>query len=320
VPLFFDSRQELRAVYPASADIDDGSMAAWAFLPLKASGHPIGLCVLGYDHPHAFTSHERTILTAISALIAQALDRARRYDAEHLLAHGLQARLLPRTLPKIAGLEVAARYLPATHGMDIGGDFYDLIRLGDREVAAVIGDVQGHDVSAAGLMGQVRTAVHAYAVAGAAPGEVLARTNQLLADLDPELLTSCLYAHLDLARQRADLATAGHHPPLLRHPDLSTHVMDVPPGPLLAADPAAAYPTTEVALRPGTILAFYTDGLIETPGSDIDSNIAKLTVALSQAHQPLDGIVDTLLAHAQPTGDHADDTALLLLRIPPTYG
>ncbi|MFF3689772.1 PP2C family protein-serine/threonine phosphatase [Streptomyces sp. NPDC002187] len=124
--------------------------------------------------------------------------------------------------------------------MDIGGDFYDLIRLSENEVAAVIGDVQGHNVTAAGFMGQVRTAIHAYAVAGAPPGEVLRRTNLLIADLDPDLLTSCLYAHIDLTGHSAQLATAGHRQPLLRNPDLHTRVLDVPPGPLLGADPRAS--------------------------------------------------------------------------------
>ncbi|ARF81812.1 SpoIIE family protein phosphatase [Kitasatospora aureofaciens] len=313
IPSFFPTRDEFHAAYPASPAID-GGMAAWAFLPLIVSGHPIGTCVLGYQQPHPFTSDERTLLTSLGALIAQALGRARQYDAEHQLAHGLQARLLPHTLPKIPGLDVAARYLPASHGVDIGGDFYDLIRLTTTEAAAVIGDVQGHNVSAAGLMGQVRTAVHAYAIAGATPGEVLARTNRLLTDLDPDLLTSCLYAHLDLAHHSTRLATAGHHPPLLRRPDLHTEILDVPPGPLLGVDPAASYPTTEVALPPATVLALYTDGLIETPGTDHDTNITELVTALSHAGHTLDGIADALLDRAHPSGNQGDDTALLLLR------
>ncbi|MGW2697081.1 SpoIIE family protein phosphatase [Streptomyces sp. NPDC001296] len=312
VPAFFSDREELRTVYPRTADFDDG-MGAWALLPLMVSGRAVGLCVVGYERPHVFSLQERTTLTSIGALIAQALDRARQYDAAQELAEGLQARLLPRTLPRIPGLQMAARYLPASHGMDVGGDFYDLIRLSETEAAAIIGDVQGHDVSAAGLMGQVRTAVHAYAVAGAAPGEVLARTNRLLTDLDPDLLTSCLYAHIDIAGHRGHLATAGHVPPLLRPPGRPSDVLDLPPGPLLGVDPAADYPTTQVDLCPGTLLAAYTDGLVETHDRDHDANIAELAAVLSEACGPLDGIADALLAQAQPSGDRTDDTALLLL-------
>jgi GAF domain-containing protein len=316
VPAFFASRQELRAAHPALAEINDG-MAAWVFLPLIASGRRIGTCVLAYDQPHPFTTEERFTLASFGALITQALDRTRLYDAKHQLAHGLQASLLPHTLPEIPGLKAAARYLPASHGMDIGGDFYDLIRLSPTEAAAVIGDVQGHNVRAAALMGQVRTAVHAYAVAGAPPGEILARTNRLLTDLDPDLLTSCLYAHLDLARHRAHLAAAGHWPPLLRRPDLHTELLHVPPGPLLGVNAATAYPTTQIAVPPGTLLAFYTDGLIETPGTGHDDDLTSLATTLSHAGHDLDDIADALLDQAQPSGDRADDTALLLLRTEP---
>ncbi|MEU8029243.1 SpoIIE family protein phosphatase [Streptomyces sp. NPDC049099] len=310
-PAFFASRQELCASGGATAD--DG-MSAWAYLPLIASGYPVGTCVLGYDRPHRFPSEERALLTSVSALIAQALERARQYDAQQQVAHGLQAGLLPRHLPVVPGLQVAARYLPASHGMDIGGDFYDLIRLSATEAAAVIGDVQGHSVRAAGLMGQVRTAVHAYAVAGAAPGEVLARTNRLLVDLEADLLVSCLYAHLDLTRRTAHLATAGHWPPFLRRPDLRTELLDLPPGPLLGVDPAAEYPSVQVALPDGTVLAFYTDGLIEIPGTDHAVGTTALCAVLSHAGRLPHDIADALLARAQPTGNRTDDTALLVLR------
>ncbi|MGW3245599.1 PP2C family protein-serine/threonine phosphatase [Streptomyces sp. NPDC001070] len=314
MPSFFADRNELRAAYPESASIDDG-LGAWAWLPLLASQQFVGVCWVGYRRPRSFTLQERTTLTAISALISQALDRARQYDATHELAEGLQASLLPPTLRAMPGLEAAARYLPASHGMEVGGDFYDLIRLSDSEAAAVIGDVQGHSVSAAGLMGQVRTAVHAYAVAGATSGEVLARTNHLLNDLDPGLLTSCLYVHIDRVHHRAQVATAGHCPPLVRHPDLHTDILAAPPGPLLGVDPTAEYPTSEIPLPPGTLLALYTDGLIETPGTDYETALTDLATVLSKATGPLDDIADTLLAHAQPSGDRADDTALLLLKV-----
>ncbi|MCT9113472.1 SpoIIE family protein phosphatase [Streptomyces mirabilis] len=314
VPSFFADRDELRAAYPESASIDD-DLGAWAWLSLMASSQYLGVCVVGYRQPHSFTLQERATLTAISALISQAVDRARQYDAKHQLAEGLQAGLLPRTLPTMHGLDVAARYLPASHGMEVGGDFYDLIRLSDTEAAAVIGDVQGHGVNAASLMGEVRTAVRAYAVAGATAGEVLARTNHLFNDLDPGLLASCLYAHIDPFHRSGQLATAGHCPPLLRHPDLHTDILAAPPGPLLGVDPTAEYPTTDIPLRPGALLALYTDGLIETPGTDFETALTDLAAVLSRTTGSLDDIADTLLAHAQPSGDRADDTALLLLKV-----
>jgi hypothetical protein len=312
VPSFFADRDEFRAVYPESASIDD-ALGAWAWLPLMASGQCFGVCVVGYRQPHSFASDERATLTTVSALISQSLDRARQYDAKTQLAEGLQASLLPRRLRTVHGLDVASRYLPASHGMQVGGDFYDLIHVSDTEAAAVIGDVQGHGVSAAGLMGELRTAVHAYAVSGAPPGEVLARTNHLFHDLDTSLLASCLYVHIDPVHHVAELATAGHCPPLLRQPDLHTDILTAPPGPLLGVDPAAEYEAVHVPLPTGALLTLYTDGLIETPGIDYDTALAGLAAALSKATGPPDRIADTLVAHAQPTGERADDTALLLV-------
>ncbi len=168
VPAFFDSRQELERLYPSRYAAPDG-FAAWAYLPLIASGRPVGTCVLAYAEPHPFPADERAVLTSLGGLIAQALERAQLYDAKHQLAHGLQAALLPHSLPELPGIEAAARYLPATQGMEIGGDFYDLVPMEPGLTAAVIGDVQGHNVTAAGLMGQIRTAVRAYTTVGYSP-------------------------------------------------------------------------------------------------------------------------------------------------------
>ncbi|WP_405581735.1 SpoIIE family protein phosphatase [Streptomyces sp. NBC_01190] len=312
-PLFFADPEELDRRYASPAPVT--GKKAWAFLPLIVSGRPVGCCVLSYAHPHRFSIEERAVLASLAGLVAQALDRARLYDTKHRLAQDLQQALLPHTLPSVPGLEVAVRYRPSTRGMDIGGDFYDLIRLGDSSCAAVIGDVQGHNADAAALMGQVRTAVHAYATAGTPPHQVLARTNRLLGDLDSALFTSCLYVHLDLALRRAYLVNAGHPPPLLRDPELGTHVLHVPPGLLLGINPNVTYPIAEIDLRPGTVLALYTDGLVEAPGIDLDASIADLVRCLAHEKGSLERIADALLDRVRPPGRHSDDIALLVLRV-----
>ncbi|AEN13439.1 MULTISPECIES: SpoIIE family protein phosphatase [unclassified Streptomyces] len=310
VPGFFSDFTELERGYPTAGLRE--TVAACAFLPLIVSGHPVGALVLAYDRPRAFDPEERALLTSIAGLLAQALDRARLYDTKDRLAHSLQAHLLPHTLPRVAGLDIAARYLPATRGMGIGGDFYDLIRLDATTAAAAIGDVQGHNVNAAALMGQVRTAVHASA--GAPPDEVLARTNRLLTDLDPDLFTSCLYVHLDLAGHRARLATAGHPAPLLRQPDGRTEALDLPAGLLLGIDPASRYPTAEIPLPPGAALALFTDGLVEAPGVDFDHATAALAEHFALAlDQPMESVADTLVRYAKRCTPGTDDIALLLI-------
>ncbi|MFI1655203.1 SpoIIE family protein phosphatase [Streptomyces sp. NPDC020472] len=316
-PSFFADQEEMARRHPRAPRIS--GKQAWAFLPLIVSGRPVGCCILSYDRPHEFSADERAVLTSLAGLVAQALDRARLYDAARDLAHGLQQALLPHRLPSLPGLATAARYLPASHGMDIGGDFYDVIRLDGTTAAAVIGDVQGHSAAAAALMGQVRTAIHA--TAGGPPGQVLARTNHVLADLETDLLVSCTYAHIDLARQEAVLASAGHPPPLLHIPGRQARAVELDPGPLLGIDPGLSYPVTTLPLGPGATLAFYTDGLVEAPGVDPERMAGDLAAHLAEhGGQDLDRLIDTLLHRARPTAHYTDDIAVLLLRTTPRPG
>ncbi|MEV6012541.1 SpoIIE family protein phosphatase [Streptomyces sp. NPDC051976] len=309
-PIFFASVDELADAYPG---IPMDEMCAWAFLPLIASGHPVGSCILGFDEPHPFTAEERGVLTALGGLIGQALERARLYDTEFALARGLQNALLPHRLPEVPGVTIAARYLPGTQSMEIGGDWYDAI-VTTRGLCLVIGDVEGHSVAAAATMGQLRSAVRAFATSDSEPNEVLARTNRLLADLDPDLLASSCLIQLDRTAGRARIARAGHLPPLIRYADGRTDVLEVPGGALLGVDPRTEYPVSEFHPAPGSILALYTDGLVETPGVPIDQGIDRLRVALAHADATLtlEQLADRLLSEATRSTHRADDVALLL--------
>ncbi|MGW0765655.1 SpoIIE family protein phosphatase [Streptomyces sp. NPDC002676] len=316
-PLFFESMEQLAADYPGiPLDAVEGSRA---FLPLIASGRPVGSCILGFDRSRSFSTEERTVLTALAGLIAHALERAQRYESEAALARGLQQALLPRRLSADPRVETAGRYLPGTQGMDVGGDWYDVVASGDG-LALVIGDVQGHGVQAAATMGQLRSAVRAFALGDRPPDEVLSGTNHLLIDLDPGQFASCCYLRLDPATGLARIARAGHPPPLLRSPDGRTRVLHIPGGVVLGVDPQARYPVTELLLEPGAILALYTDGLVERPGADIDDGITALRLALAKAGaaagrrggRSLGGVADRLTATARQATDRPDDVALLL--------
>ncbi|MFJ2579296.1 SpoIIE family protein phosphatase [Kitasatospora aureofaciens] len=307
-PIFFENIGELAAAYPGIA-LDE--MRAWAFLPLIASGHPVGSCILGFDEPRPFTVEDRGLLTALGGFIAQALERARLYDAEFTLARGLQQALLPHRLPDVPGVRIAARYLPGTQGMEIGGDWYDAIVTG-RDLTLVIGDVEGHSVGAAATMGQLRSAVRAFASGGEPPDRVLARTNRLHLDLDPGLLASCCLARLTPADGTVRIARAGHLPPLLRRPGGRAEALYVPGGPLLGVDEGAEYPVSELRLVAGSVLALYTDGLVEDPAVPIDQGVDRLRVAF--AHAPgggLEALADLLLRDVGST-HRVDDVALLL--------
>ncbi|GHJ40391.1 SpoIIE family protein phosphatase [Streptomyces sp. TS71-3] len=296
-------------------------MAAFAFLPLTVSSGTFGCWVLGYDEQRAFPADERAELTSLAGMISQALERARLHDANARVARGLQDGLLPRRLPQVRGVEVAARYRPATHALDVGGDFYDLIDFGDDSVGAVIGDVQGHSVQAAALMGQIRTAVHTHARVGAPPEEILARTNRLLIELSGSMFCSCLYAHLDVPGQRVVLACAGHPPPILRHPDHHTEVVDLPPGLLLGVEEEPRFQSVEVPMPPGSMLALYSDGLVERPGVDLGVSIDSLAEQVARAGgERLDVFADAVVRWAEETvvPESSDDIALLLVRAEPS--
>jgi serine phosphatase RsbU (regulator of sigma subunit)/PAS domain-containing protein len=316
-PLFFDSMQQLADAYPGIPL--DAEVGARAFLPLIASGRPVGSAILGFDRSRSFSSEERAVLTALAGLIAHAMEKAQRYDSEAALARGLQQALLPRRLSVHPQVETAGRYLPGTQGMEVGGDWYDVVESGDA-LALVIGDVQGHGVQAAATMGQLRSAVRAFALGDRPPDEVMSGTNHLLIDLDPGQFASCCYLRLDPASGLVQVARAGHPPPLIRTPDGRTRVWDIPGGVVLGVDPRAQYPVTELQLEPGSILALYTDGLVERPGVDIDDGIAALRVALSKASGPaarpggrsLAGVADRLTTAARHAADRPDDIALLL--------
>ncbi|MFF4487976.1 SpoIIE family protein phosphatase [Streptomyces sp. NPDC001544] len=316
-PIFFESMQQLNACYPGIPL--DATEGARAFLPLIASGRPVGSCILGFERNRGFSTEERTVLTALAGPIAHALEKAQRYDSEAALARGLQQALLPRRLSAHPRVETAGRYLPGTQGMDVGGDWYDVVEAGDG-LALVIGDVQGHGVQAAATMGQLRSAVRAFALGDRPPDEVMSGTNRLLIDLDPGQFASCCYLRLDPATGAARVARAGHPPPLLRSPDGRTRVLDLPGGVVLGVDPRAQYPVAELTLEPDAILALYTDGLVERPGTDIDAGIGALRVALARAGaaagrrggRSLSGVADRLTSTARHATDRPDDVALLL--------
>ncbi len=293
---------------PALADVGPGGLAV---LPLPAGGRMAGACLIGWDAPHDFGPDERALLTASAGLAGQALMRAHAFDAEHELVGMLQRQLLPRRLPRLPGAVAVARYLPSTAGLELGGDWYDVIPLPDHHVALVIGDVQGHSAGAATLMGQMRTALRAYAVEGHPPDVVVSHANRLLVDMETDLFATCVYVDLDMEEGTAWCVRAGHLPPVLRHADGTAEVAEVEGGPPLGVIKQADFPMSPLSLRPGTLIALTTDGLVETPDTDIDEGIDRFAHALTVSDPAHLGLVaDALLGNAR----RSDDVALLLVR------
>ncbi|MFI6007229.1 SpoIIE family protein phosphatase [Streptomyces sp. NPDC051243] len=293
---------------PALADVGPGGLAV---LPLPAGGRMAGACLIGWDAPHEFGPDERALLTASAGLAGQALLRAHAFDAEHELVGMLQRQLLPRRLPRLPGAEAVARYLPTTAGLEVGGDWYDVIPLPDNHVALVIGDVQGHSAAAATLMGQMRTALRAYAAEGHPPDVVVHHANRLLMDMETDLFATCAYVDVDLEEGSAWCVRAGHLPPVLRHPDGSIEIAEAEGGPPLGVLREADFPMSPLRLRPGTVIALTTDGLVESADADIDTGMDRLADELARSDPARLGLVaDALLVGAR----RSDDIALLLMR------
>ncbi|GAA2768383.1 SpoIIE family protein phosphatase [Streptomyces paradoxus] len=297
------------ALEPGLAGIGPGGLAV---LPLPAKNGVAGVCLVGWDPPHDFAPEERALLTATAGLVGQALKRAHAYDAEQELATMLQRSLLPRRLPKLPGGTAVARYLPARRGLQVGGDWYDVIALSENKVALVIGDVQGHSAGAATIMGQMRTAVRAYAVEGHPPDVVVAHANRLLVGMETDLFATCCYVELDMEEGNALFVRAGHLAPLVRHPDGGTAEIAVEGGLPLGVLADADFPLTALALAPGSVLALVTDGLVESADLQVDEGMRLVRQALAAADPAEPGrMADELLGEA---GRREDDVAVLLLR------
>ncbi|MGW3285114.1 SpoIIE family protein phosphatase [Streptomyces sp. NPDC001002] len=323
VPLFLSSVEEYTARYPAlTGRPARAEKQAWAFLPLTASGKTFGVCVVAFERSRRLSDEERTLLTTISALVAQALERARLYDAEHTRSRELQRSLLPRDLPDLPACTAAARYLPAGQGMDVGGDWYDIIPLSGGQVALVVGDVMGHGLPEAATMGRLRTAVHTLADLELPPDEIMSHLNDLVAGMGEESYATCLYALYDSTSRICSIARAGHPPPAVVHPDGTVHFppLEADP-PLGAAEPP--FETVELTVPEGSLLVLYTDGLVESSKREMEEGMADLARLLHEAHQAdpgtdldLERLCDTLTAGLLPAESATtDDAALLVARL-----
>ncbi|MDH6116102.1 serine phosphatase RsbU (regulator of sigma subunit)/anti-sigma regulatory factor (Ser/Thr protein kinase) [Kitasatospora sp. GAS204A] len=323
LPLFLASQDEYRERFPqAWPKVIGTGRSAWAYLPLVASGRTIGLCLVSFDDSRELDADERTLLSTLGGLVAQSLARARLHDAEHELAAGLQRVMLPRNVPAVPGVTTAVRYLPAGSGLQIGGDWYDVVPLPGGHVGLVIGDVQGHDVHAAGIMGQLRIALRAYAAEGHPPAAVMARASRFLADLDTDHFATCTYAEVNVDYGVVYAVRAGHLDPVVRRADGTSTVQSVVGGLPLGIGADQEYQVTRFSLDPGETVVLCTDGLVESRGLDLDTGMARLCESVAGelgsagdgASDPIEELADRIAARAADPAEREDDIALLLLR------
>ncbi|MEV7729681.1 SpoIIE family protein phosphatase [Streptomyces sp. NPDC087917] len=308
------TREAYRAAWPQAHGLLDATTAqSFLMVPFAAEpGRPLGGWVITYDAPYRTTEQERTLLDVIAELAGQAWERIRLSTARLELVGALQRDMLPAVLPAVEGFEIAARYSPANEGLEVGGDWYDVIALPDGTVACIIGDVQGHNVQAAALMGQVRTAMHAYAWEDPSPDRVLERTNELMLQMGATGFATCLYALVD-PLGRVVSARAGHVPPVLGA-STGAWAPETPGGLPLGVQNGTRYPLTQSHLGRGETLALFTDGLVEGPRLSLDDGMALVCRTLDESvGAPVEGIADAVMSCARATF-HDDDRAVLVVR------
>ena len=287
--------------------------------PLAVRDGVIGVLSVGRRGGEAYTDAEARFLTELGRRAALALANADAYEAERSLATRLQAALLPRALPAVPGLHVAARYLPGDAGALVGGDWYDVLPLADGRVGLCVGDVMGRGAEAAALMGQLRAALRAFASEGLPPREVLRRLAGFVAALDSDGFATCLYAVHDPAAGVTVLASAGHPPPLIVRAGTDgtapAPTVGVVPGPPLGVDPGSGYADTTVRLGAGDCLLLFTDGLVEDRDLAVDDGMARLAAGLATARPATaEAACAAALRVMGRDRAHDDDTAVLAVR------
>jgi PAS domain S-box-containing protein len=235
------------------------------------------------------------------------------YLREHRIAETLQRSLLPERLPRLEGLELAARYLPAVRGAAIGGDWYDALERPDGRVALVVGDVVGHGLRAAATMGQLRNAFRAYGLVESSPSAVVASINRLVMSGPEEVMATVLYLVLDRETGEVTFTSAGHPPPLVLEPGGPRFLESGRSVPVGAADPTAFREGADV-LAPGSTLVLYTDGLVERRGVALESRLDQLARTAGEAEPALERLCEAVLYGLLADQDPEDDVALLVVR------
>ena len=249
--------------------------------PLTAGPRPAGVLALGrgLEQP-GFTQADVAVVEELGRRMAVGLEHADAAARDHTIAETLQRSVLPDGLPEIAGLDLAVRYLPATDGLEVGGDWYDAFPLDGGRVGLVIGDVVGHNIAAASIMGQVRNLLRGYAIENPRPADVLRRTNTALARLLPDALATVVYAVLDPAVGKLTYASAGHLPPIVTAGAGHAEYLDAAVGVMLGVPGDVAFTTRRRHLARGDGILFYTDGLIEDRHRDITDGLDALAVTM----------------------------------------
>ncbi|MCM1966353.1 SpoIIE family protein phosphatase [Streptomyces sp. G1] len=317
---FLAARLDEQAVAPAArhsakpAQLVSVGVHSLIMAPLVARETVLGVATFYRTRPIGpFGSEDVTLAGELAARAALSIDNARLYHHEHDTAVILQRSMLPQHITPPPGIEVSHRYLPASDVNEIGGDWYDVLPVADGKAALLIGDVMGHGIAAAAVMGRLSASVRALSRLDLQPVRLLHQLEAVLGDLAEPMLATFLYVVCDPATGHCTVTRAGHPPPALVLPDGTVRLLDTPPGVPLGVG-GIDFTPTEISLPPGSLLVLYTDGLIEARGRDLDERLAEMTQLLADPQRQLDHLCDSLITHLVPAAAD-DDVALLVARI-----
>ncbi|GAA2303645.1 SpoIIE family protein phosphatase [Streptomyces kunmingensis] len=285
-------------------------------VPLKARNVVLGFMILlRHQERPLFNDMDRVTGAELAARAGLVLDNARMYTYQESVAETLQDSMLPHIEPHMPGCDIATRYLPGTLLGRIGGDWFDSVKLPGARTALVVGDVMGHGLNSAAMMGQLRTAVQTMAALDLPPAQLLRNLDDLAQRLGEHYLATCLYAVYDPIAGELHLANAGHIPPVIvRAADGRSELLDLPTGAPIGVG-GVPFESVRLPVSPGDRLVMCTDGLVEVRGEDIGVGLATLCESAAHPAASMDDACDTIIRSLAGRGGRKDDVALLVVRM-----
>jgi serine phosphatase RsbU (regulator of sigma subunit)/anti-sigma regulatory factor (Ser/Thr protein kinase) len=314
----YETLEELRREFP---DVAEGlartGHTSFLFVPLVAGRDAKGLLALSWAERQPLTADQRGLLETLASQAAQAIDRAEHFEWERTVAETLQRSVLPASLPTVKSVDLAARYLPGTAELEVGGDWFDAIPLTGDRLGLVVGDVVGKGVAAAANMAQLRNALRAFALDRLKPSSAIARLNRLANESLETPFATVVYAIVDPQSGICRFTSAGHPPPVVAYPDGRVEFMDGARSLPLGAATDTHYRQEVVELPAGTLLLLYTDGLVERRDRPLDLGLELLLDSVREAPRDPEGLVEHVLDRLVGEGERGDDIALMAARLLP---
>jgi len=308
------SAEDVAAEGPEAAHPLGDAVTSVLGVPLVVEGRAIGALHVGTLFTRRFSAADTALLSLAADRAALAIERVRLFEREHRIAQELQRSLLPGELPALPGITASARYQPAGLGSQVGGDWYDLLIQPGGRLLMVIGDVAGRGIEAASTMGQLRSALRAYAFDGHGPGALLERLNGFQLGLGRGGMATVALVSVCPADESLCYATAGHPPALVRGPDGEVVWLQEAKGLPLGVTDDTSYTEVDADIAPGSTIVLYTDGLVEARGEHLDQGFARLEASVLAGTEDLDDLCESVLTGTLADPDVDDDVTLVVLR------